>query len=107
MLVSLLFVIGTMIEFAIVLSLKQRQERSSGRTIVGKRKSTNEQFNMSQQVWCVTQVSDNDCEDNNNAANGINQEKKTTIQKIDEASFACFTIAYLIFNISYFIFNSK
>lgn len=104
MLVSLFFVIGTIIEFAIVLWLKQRQERSPGRSNDGLRKSANEQFKLSQRFCFVTQVSDNDCKAN--GTNEMHHEEKTIIQKIDEASFALFTITYLIFNVCYFVFNS-
>ena len=103
MLVSLLFVIGTMIEFAIVLWLKQRQDRLPGRSITGLRKSINGQFKLPQPICCVTQISDNDCKAN--GTNEIHHEQKTIIQKVDEASFSLFTITYLIFNICYFVFN--
>ena len=92
--VSLIFVLGTMIEFAIILWLKKKHDNSFTQVDTGLVQSMN-----NQQAWKV------DDSQKMKGKNEKGQEMKRKMARIDEIAFALFTLTYLIFNIFYFVFS--
>ena len=81
-----------MIEFAIILWIKQGQNENVAEMGLGK-SITNQQ---------ISKVDDSQTLERKNR---IDKEMKRKMKKIDQTAFALFTTTYLIFNLFYFLFN--
>ena len=90
--VSFIFVLGTMIEFAIILWIKQRQNENVAEMDLRK-SMTNQQISTVNESQTLERK------------NRIDKEMKRKMKKIDQTAFALFTVTYLIFNIFYFLFS--
>ena len=100
-LVSFSFVIGTMVEFAIILWLKQEDEEgiTQSNDAVGSDVPGFSQISINGKTRKIKDFKNDD------GTNRKDQAKKNLTRKIDRIALALFTVTYLIFNITYFLVN--
>ena len=100
-LVSFSFVIGTMVEFAIILWLKQEDEEviTQSNDTVGSDVPGFSQISINGKIRNIKDFKNVD------ETKIKDQTKEKLMRKIDRIALALFTLTYLIFNITYFLVN--
>ena len=113
-LTSLFFVIGTMVEFAIVLFVKQIREERIEQTLNNQRKSGENIYPTTLTGSNVVNVGpEYNCKDDKGFRIANYEEDKEVLirkalaltKKIDRLSIIVFSVAYLIFNCIYFNYS--
>ena len=100
-LVSFSFVVGTMIEFAIILWLMQEDEENitQSNDAAGAHLSNLNQIGINEKTRTIKDFKNVD------ETKIKDQTKKKLMRKIDRIALTLFTLTYLIFNITYFLVN--